>query len=58
MMFVEPVTATIELKARTEREAYAVVAINELLHTFGLIGDSDYSLLYSIMSDNDHFKLF
>ena len=58
MLFNEDITATIELKARTERQAYILVAINEILHTLGLISERDYSVLYSVMSDNEHFKLF
>ena len=58
MIFTEPITTTIELRAKTEREAYILVAINEILHTCGCIGESDYSQLYAVMSDNNMFKLF
>lgn len=58
MLFTENVVASVTLKAKSEREAYIIVALNEVLHTLGLISESDYSMLYGVMSDNDMFKLF
>ena len=58
MRFTENICADISVKASSEREAYIIICINELLHTLGIVDEQNHSTTYAIMSDNEHFKLF
>lgn len=58
MQFFEPIRTNILVSAKTERDAYIIICINELLHSLGLTDEATHSITYAVMSDNDMFKLF
>ena len=58
MQFFEPIKTNILVSAKTERDAYVIICINEMLHSLGLTDETTHAITYATMSDNEIFKLF
>lgn len=56
--FGEDLHLQIPLVIKDNKQAYACVCINELLHTLGVITEDNYAVIYAMITDSDIFTEF
>ena len=56
--FGEELFIKIPCRIKDNKQAYACLCLNELLHTFGIITDDNYAVVYAVLTDSDIFTEF
>lgn len=56
--FNETLSICIPCDVKNNNQAYALLCINELLHTMNITTEDNYSIIYSIITDSSIFTEF